>query len=55
MQVAIWTPEKKQKLEIHTENESKIAPFIAHFQDKAGKKNLQSMPCGYSKLVSQAA
>ena len=46
---------KKRKLKIHTGSVSKIALFTALFQDKAEKKIVQSMPCGYSKLVSQVA
>ena len=42
---------RKQKFKIHTGRVSEIALFMVHFQDKAGK----SMPCGYSKLVSQDA
>ena len=36
---------KKQKLKIHIESVSEILLFTVHFQDKADKKFLQSMPC----------
>ena len=44
-QVGIWTPEKKQKFKIHNGSVSEIVLFTVHFQDKADKKCLQSMPC----------
>ena len=54
VQEAIGQPEKK-KSKFTLEAFSEIALFMLNFQDKVGKKILQSMPCGYSKLVSQDA
>ena len=48
------TREKKLRFKIHTGSVLKIVLFMVYFQEQSEKKKLfQSMPCGYSKLVSQ--
>ena len=46
---------KKRKFKIHTGSVFEMAFKITETPLKGQKKNLQTMPCGYSKLVSQGA
>ena len=46
---------RKQTFNIHTGSVSEIVLFMVQFQEKPKNNILQSMPCEYSKLVSQGA
>ena len=55
VQVAIWTPEKNENSKFILEACPKLCFLQSIFKIKPEKKFLQSMPCGYSKLLSQDA